>query len=223
MTGVQTCALPIYDGVTYSDKATFTGLAPGIYKVLVKVTATNCESTPAILLTIDSPETLSILPTVSVTRQPDCIVTTGTIEVTSPAAGTGYEYSVNGGTSYVPTRTFTGLVPGNYSVKIKDIATGCESVATLLTINPIPPAPAAPTVSVIQPTCVVPSGTITVTAPPGVAYQYSINGADYQAGAVFANLAPGNYPVTVKEIATGCVSTATVRIINPLPDRKSVV
>ena len=206
------------DGITYSDKATFTDLPPGIYKLKVNVTATNCQSTPAILLTIDPPQTLSILPTASVTRQPDCYNPTGTIEVTSPAAGTGYAYSVNGGTTYFATRTFTGLDPGNYSVKIKDIATGCESVETLLTINPIPPAPAAPTVSVIQPTCLVPSGTITVTAPLGAAFEYSINGTDYQAGPVFANLTPGNYSVTVKDIVTGCVSLATVRIINPVPD-----
>ena len=206
------------DGITYSDKATFTGLAPGDYKLRVKVTATNCQSAQAILLTVVPPETLLILPTASVTRQPDCYDPTGTIEVTSPAAGTGYAYSVDGGTTYVPTRTFTGLAPGNYSVKIKEISTGCESVAILLTINPIPPAPAAPTVSVIHPTCLIPSGTITVTAPLGAAYEYSINGTDYQAGTVFANLAPGNYPVTVKEIATGCVSLATVRIINPVPN-----
>jgi gliding motility-associated-like protein len=206
------------DGITYSDKATFTGLAPGIYNLKVKVTVTDCQTTPAILLTVDPPETLSILPTASVTRQPDCIVTTGTIEVTSPAAGSGYEYSVNGGTTYFATRTFTGLVPGDYSVKIKDIATGCESVEIIRTINPIPPAPAAPTVSVIHPTCLIPSGTITVTAPLGVAYEYSINGTDYQAGTVFANLAPGSYPVTVKEIATGCVSLATARIVNPVPN-----
>lgn len=206
------------DGITYSDKATFTGLPPGEYKVKVKVTATNCQSTPAIVLTIDEPPTLAILPTASVTRQPDCIVTTGTIDITSPAAGTGYEYSVNGGATYFATRMFTGLVPGNYSVKIKDIATGCQSLETILTINPIPPAPAAPTLSVIHPTCLIPSGTITVTAPLGVAYEYSINGTDYQAGPVFANLAPGNYPVTVKEIATGCVSSATARIVNQVPD-----
>ncbi|MDP3912112.1 MAG: gliding motility-associated C-terminal domain-containing protein [Bacteroidota bacterium] len=204
----------LFEDVEIKNNSATVKVKPGDYNNL-KLTANRCSSADGVNVKVQDGTELILI--ASVTRQPDCIVTTGTIEVTSPATGTGYEYSVNGGTTYFAARTFT-LAPGDYSVKIKDIATGCESVEIILTINPIPPAPVAPTVVVFNPTCLIPSGTITVTAPLGVAYEYSINGTDYQAGRVFANLSPGSYPVTVKEIATGCVSPATARIVNPVPN-----
>ncbi len=68
--------------------------------------------------------------------------------------------------------------------------------------------------TIIQPTCVVPTGTITVTSPVGTGYSYSINGVNYQSGTLFSNLVPGSYNLTVKNSA-GCISSATVAVINP--------
>ena len=63
---------------------------------------------------------------------------------------------------------------------MKDAA-GCISAATQVTINGAPGAPAAPTASAtLQPTCAVPTGTITVTAPTGAGLTYSIDGTTYQ-------------------------------------------
>ncbi|MCG2612625.1 hypothetical protein LZZ90_14035, partial [Flavobacterium sp. SM15] len=77
-------------------------------------------------------------------------------------------------------------------------------------VNPIPANPAAPTASVtVQPTCTVPTGTIVVTAPTGATLEYSVNGVSYQASGTFTGLPPGGYNVTVRDTATGCVSSAT--------------
>ena len=66
-----------------------------------------------------------------------------------------------------------------YDVTVKDAA-GCISAATQVTINGAPGAPAAPTASAtLQPTCAVPTGTITVTAPTGAGLTYSIDGTTY--------------------------------------------
>ncbi|MFN4763943.1 HYR domain-containing protein [Gillisia sp. Q332] len=51
-------------------------------------------------------------------------------------------------------------------------------------------------VEVIQPTCEVPTGTITVQTEEGLTY--SINGTDYQESEVFIDLEPGTYSVTAQ-------------------------
>ena len=48
--------------------------------------------------------------------------------------------------------------------------------------------PAAPTVTLTQPTCILATGTITVTAPTGAGMTYSIDGLTYQASATFSGL-----------------------------------
>src|SRR5437868_4240869 len=105
-----------------------------------------------------------LAPVGAVTTQPTCTTPTGTITVTAPS-GANIQYSVGG--AYQVSGVFSGLVPGSYNVTAKDISTGCISSATVLVVNAIPANPAAPTVSVTQPTCTTPTGTITVTAPTG--------------------------------------------------------
>lgn len=48
-------------------------------------------------------------------------------------------------------------------------------------------------------------------------YEYSINGVNYQASTTFANLAPGNYNVTVRDVISGCVSSPFAVTVNPVP------
>ena len=65
--------------------------------------------------------------------------------------------------------------------------------------------PAAPTVSVVQPTCLAPTGSITITAPTG-GYTYSVDGTNYQPATTFTGLIPNTYNVTVEDVASGCIS-----------------
>jgi gliding motility-associated-like protein len=127
-----------------------------------------------------------------------------------------YEYSIDGVT-YQTNPVFSNLTPGSYNVTVKDTATGCISLATVLVVNPIPANPASPTASVtVHPTCTTPTGTIVVTAPTGATIQYSVGGA-YQSSGTFSNLTPGSYNVTAQDTATGCISVATVLVVNPIP------
>ena len=117
-------------------------------------------------------------PTASATLQPTCAVPTGTITVTAPT-GAGLTYSIDGTTYTNTTGIFTLVAPGTYNVTVKD-AGGCISAATQVIVNGAPGAPAAPTASAtLQPTCAVPTGTITVTAPTGAGLTYSIDGTTY--------------------------------------------
>lgn len=65
------------------------------------------------------------------------------------------------------------------------------------------------TLTTVQPTCTVATGSITVTEPLGTDYTYSIDGTNFQSSPNFTNVASGNYTVTVKDL-NGCTGTASV-------------
>jgi hypothetical protein len=72
------------------------------------------------------------IPAATVTEQPNCIVTTGTITVTSPVAGTNYSID---GLDYTNTNgIFSGVLPGSYTVRART-ASGCISTSTPVTVN----------------------------------------------------------------------------------------
>jgi len=218
-TGTITVTAPIgagytysVDGTNYQSGTTFSGLATGSYNVTVK-NSDGCISA-ATTLTINAQPLTPAAPTASVTAQPTCGISTGTITVTAPL-GAGYTYSVDG-TNYQSGTTFSGLATGSYNVTVKN-SDGCISTATTLTINTQPLTPAAPTASVTaQPTCAVSTGTITVTAPIGAGYTYSVDGTNYQSGTTFSGLATGSYNVTMKN-SDGCISLSTPLTINTQP------
>jgi gliding motility-associated-like protein len=200
---------------TYQANPVFTGVGVGSYNVTVKNTANGCVSI-ATLVTVNPPPVPPVAPTATVTTQPTCSVPTGTITITAPV-GAGLEYSING-TTYQTGLVFTGVAAGTYNVTVRNTATNCTSTATILVVNAAPGAPAAPTATVTsQPTCAVPTGTITITAPTGANLQYSIDGITYQAGLVFTGLASGSYNVTVKNTLTNCTSAATILVVNAAP------
>ena len=75
-----------------------------------------------------------------------------------------------------------------------------------------------PSASITQPTCSVPTGTITLDQPSGTGYSYSVGGA-YQSSPVFSNLPAGDYTLSLQN-SGGCVSSETTTVtINdqPLP------
>jgi len=195
------------DGKTYASSATFSGVTAGTYNVTVKNSAGCISASTAAVIT--APVTLAA-PVVSLT-QPTCSVTTGTIKITAPT-GSGYTYSING-TTYTSSTTFSKLITGTYNVTAKNCA-GCVSAPAVAVINAVATL-AAPTVTTTQPSCAAVSGIIKVTAPTGTGYTYSIDGKNYTSCTTFSGLNAGTYYVTVKN-CTGCLSTATVVVINTL-------
>ncbi|GGB75649.1 hypothetical protein GCM10007424_14480 [Flavobacterium suaedae] len=169
----------------------------------------GCESEvrTAVTVYIHTVET----PTVQL-LQPTCAEPTGTIEITAPL-GTEYEYSIDG-ENFQVSPVFEGVTAGTYQVYAS--VDGCESVAVEANIDEAPEAPEVATVTVIQPACNNPYGSIEVTAPVGAEYEYSIDGVNYQESAMFADLLPGTYEVTVNNV-DGCTSTTSGITINEVP------
>ncbi|WP_297332187.1 gliding motility-associated C-terminal domain-containing protein [Flavobacterium sp.] len=122
------------DGTTFQSGTLFTGLAPDIYTVTVR-NADGCTSTADVI--IDEPtgaEVATYLET-----QPTCTITTGMIEVIAPA-GAGFSYSLDGGTTYQPTRFFDNLAPGSYTITVQN-PDGCTSETEIIIIDEIPTPP----------------------------------------------------------------------------------
>ena len=112
-------------------------------------------------------------------------------------------YSWNGG-SYSTSGTYTYHTNN---------AVGCDSLVTLvLTVGESIPNPVT---TLVQPTCSVATGTITITSPLGSGLQYSIGGA-YQTGTTFNSVPSGIYSVTVKTVP-GCISSSSSATVNPQP------
>ena len=197
-------------GGAFQSSPIFAGLVPNTYTLTVRSTTDNtCTTDSSSTVIIDAIPTAPLVPVASVTVQPTCALPTGTIVFTTQ---TDVEYSIDG-TNFQASATFSGLIPNTYTLTVRSTVDGtCETVGAILTVDPVPGAPATPVASAtVQPTCAVPTGTIVITAPIGGSLEYSINGADYQSGLTFAGLDPDNYSVSIRD--TGditCVSTGGV-------------
>ena len=127
--------------------------------------------------------------------------------------------STNAGITLTDTNVIVaaGTPAGSYTLtyQICQISnpTNCETATVFVTVFG---QTAGPTVSFIQPTCQLATGTITVTAPLAVGLTYSVNGSSYQSSPIFAGLAPNSYNVTVNS-GGDCVSSVTVTEINLQP------
>ena len=192
------------DGTNYQVGTTFINLGPGPYNVTVRRTADNtCVSNP-IVLNVDN-AVAPANPVISVTTQPSCASTTGTVSVTG--ADPALEYSIDGGATWVANGIFPGLTPNTYTVIARAVTDhSCASgVSNTVTVDNVT-TPSAPTATVAQPACGATTGTITV-APLDPTLEYSIDGGTtWVANGVFTEL-PGNYFIIAEwSLLTACVS-----------------
>jgi len=136
-------AYSINGGTSYQSSATFNGLTPNVtYNITVRDVNTGC-------LSAATPYTINPLPAsppapVGSITQPNCLVTTATIALTSPV-GADLEYSIDGGTTYLPWVNFPWLTPNvSYSISVRNTTTSCISPTTVFVVNAIPANPTAP-------------------------------------------------------------------------------
>jgi gliding motility-associated-like protein len=207
------------DGTTYQESNVFGSLASKNYTLYVRNSAdATCVTTSPTQVTINAVPLQPIATTTSIV-QPTCAVQSGTIVITQQ---TGMEYSLDN-TTYQGSNTFTGLIPGSYTLYVRNSGDlTCAIVSSsVVTINSVPTSPIAPTLfSVVQPTCAIPSGTITIVTQTGV--EYSLNGSTYQTSEMFSGLVPNTYILYVRNIvdhtcSVQSVSSVLVDALPPLP------
>ena len=166
------------------------------------VTATATVGTCATSTTKQVTVTVNQIPTVAITGNTTfCQGNTETLSATSGYAQ--YAWSNGGRNASIDVTT-----SGSYSVTVTNNS-GCQNNASVtVTVLPVPATPTA--TSVNNTSCASPNGSITVTAPTGSNYTYSIGGA-FQSATTFSNLSAGNYTLTVKN-SSGCTSTTEVEV-----------
>ncbi|UEG50627.1 T9SS type A sorting domain-containing protein [Ferruginibacter lapsinanis] len=205
------------NGVDYTNtNGVFTIAAGAAYSITAKNSA-GCVSSPA-TGTLNAQPVTPAAPLVDVT-QPTCTTATATITITSDKTGLVFS---SDGTNYTNTSgVFSNILAGSsYSITAKTINGGCVSPARTGTVNVQPNVPTQPTASVTTaPTCIAPTGTITVTAPTGANIRYSINGTDYtNTNGAFTGLTPGtSYNITAKDINSTCVSVVRSVAVPAVP------
>ncbi|MFN5734999.1 MAG: tandem-95 repeat protein, partial [Flavobacteriales bacterium] len=189
-----------------TNNTTFNILATG-------TSPTSCSGQLSQTVTVTVTNTPNA-PTLGTITQPTCGTPSGSVVISSPASGTGFEYAIDNG-SFQASNAFSGIAAGTHQFTVRPNGSTCVSAQTPVTINAVPSLPATPGVSLTQPTCATPTGTIAFTTQAGV--QYGVNGT-FQAGASFAGLAPGNYTIAVRSTTDNtCVTNGTAQIINAVP------
>jgi PKD repeat protein len=208
--GYGTYEYSINGGAAWQASGSFTGLAPATYTVVIRDAAhTACVITLNAALVITQPAVMTA--TVTPLMVTCNGANDGKITISGAAGGYGtYQFSINGGTTWQGSGTFTNLAPASYNVQIRDAAnTACVIIlnpALLITQPPVLSATLAKT----NVTCFGGNdGTITISAPSGGygTYEYSVNGGgSWQASGNFTLLTPGAYNVLIRDAAnTGCI------------------
>lgn len=138
--------------------------------------------------------------------------TDGSIQAVATGAA-GLIFSINGGTGFQSSGTFTNLAPGNYTVTAKSPA-GCTATGNF-TVNVGDPCLGKTITLVVTATgtdkC-QPTGSIAVIASGSTGFTYKLNaGGTYQGSNVISNVNSGTQTVFVKD-AGGCEQSASVNI-----------
>ncbi len=196
-------------GITFQASSTFTGLGAGTYNVVVE-DANGCQSTSTETITEPTPVTYT---------STDVNLTCngggdGSIDLVAAGGnGSPYQYSIDGGTTFQASGTFTGLAAGTYNIVVEDV-NGCQATGTITLTEPA--AISIDNIATVDPSCGSSNGSITITASNGVSpYQYSIDGGTtFQASNSFAGLAAGSYSIVVED-ANGCQQTTSASLTNP--------
>ena len=186
-------------------------LNPGTYKLKIR-DAANPACIIALFPDITITEPAALTATATKTNVNCFGASDGTITINGSAGGYGsYEYTINGGSSWQTSPSFTGLIPGFYNVKMRDLANPACIFTVNGSLNVTQPQMLSGNVSKTNVTCNGSSdGTISITSPSGGygTYEYSIAAGIWQSSGSFAGLSPGSYDVQIRDKAhTGCVVT----------------
>ncbi len=124
---------------------------------------------------------------------------------TTPTGGTGSPTAPTPSTASVGTTSYW----------VSQTVNGCESNRAQIDVI-VNETPDSPSADVTQPTCEVPTGTITVTSST-TGLSFSIDGTNYtNTNGIFTGVNPGNYNLTAKN-SYECISAATPIVINTVP------
>jgi large repetitive protein len=184
---------------TYTAVATYTACNGNVIIVQDDVVVNPSPNAPSVNLTDAS--------------IPTCGQSNGQIIVSASGGVPGYQYSIDGGTTYQSSGTFSGLASGTYNISVLD-NNGCSGGIIVPLIEPN-----ALQISLVGQTdasCLgFSDGAIEVAASGGTApYNFSINGVSNGNNVNFNNLSAGDYTIVVTD-GSGCTNQIVVSVQEP--------
>jgi|GEM_PF-4267034 len=189
VSGTGTIMYSIDGGVTFQTSNVFTGLSEGDYTIIVR-DELLCEVSVMIAV-----EGCDVTFTVEVRWASEAGANDGSIRVTASGGEEPYEYSRDGGVTYQPGSFFRNVLPGEYTVVVRD-AQGC-----MFSMVVVVPACGITAVITTTPesTGNMMDGTISIVASDAAApVRYSIDGGvNYQSSPDFSDLDAGTYQVMI--------------------------
>jgi Secretion system C-terminal sorting domain/SprB repeat len=194
-------------------------LTTGIHTVQSR-NSNNCTS-PLTTFTISAQPITPPAPTVGTITQPNCTVSTGNVILNGLPTG---NWVINPGTIAGNTANFTvgTLAAGDYNFTVTN-SIGCTSVLSgNVLINNVVGAPIAPSINVVQPTCSISTGTLTInSATTGLIF--SLDGGAFAAYPIggYTGITSGNHSLIAQNIS-GCLSPFANFVINMEPTAPSV-
>ncbi|HEU4555706.1 MAG TPA: gliding motility-associated C-terminal domain-containing protein, partial [Chitinophaga sp.] len=195
------------DGHTWQSGPDFTQLRAGTYTIYVQ---DSLQHLGKATVQLREPAALTI------SGQHAAASCNGNAQISVQATGgtPPYVYSRDNGRTWQQANSFTQLLPGDYSILVKD-QHGCTTGTRMHLAAPDPLEIAT---VIRNATCYESSnGSISIKAGGGgLPYQYSINGLTWQDDAVFTHLPRGIYTVFVKD-HNGCILEKKAEITAPPP------
>ena len=198
------------DGSDFQSALTFSDIVPNTYTLTVK-NGGGCLSN-GVTVAVNAAASAPSQPTF-IKTDATCINSKGSITILTPL-GTDLSYTIDG-SNFQSQLVFSDLLPNTYNIIVKNTA-GCLSATTIAVINASPGTPVVPTVSVSQPTCGNPSGSVTVQNPLGSQFTYSKDGVAFQSAPMFLNISAGTYNIVYND-GSGCISASATATINAQP------
>lgn len=184
-----------------SNLGPISGLGAGVYQIEV-TDANNCSSS----VSIEVFSTVSLETSISDVVQPNCAVNSGSFNVNVIGGTSPYSFVLNGNQNN--NGVFNNVSPGTYIVTTTD-ANGCVSTSTVTISAPL--SLVASIETVVDATCGLLNGQISVNVSQGTApYTYTIGG-NLNVSNVFTDLASGTYEITVTD-ANLCSASFTVEV-----------
>lgn len=197
--------------IPFQTSNIFTGLTAGSYDVYVK-DVNGCVYFQTNIIAANNPNSLVVS---AVIMSITCANPTGTISINATGGTAPYQYSLDNGANYYASNVFTGLTPGNYTIKVRDYQNTTFSITAIITQGSVPVI----NITATNINCKgETSGSITANVTGGLApYTYSLDNGPYINGnssMTFTNLYADTHNITVKD-TNGCLTTTQVVITEP--------
>ncbi len=213
------------EGLEYSKETddltyTFDNVPVGPHRIRV-LDKYGCELSPIINKEVTAPKVITA--EAKITKDYTCLAK-GEITVSNPQNGTGYEYSKDGGTTYVGDPVFKNLEDGEYIIMVRDANTkDCPVPIKKITIDPLQKVEKI-SFDVTEIECEEANLTVTATGTNGVTnFEYRIiapkaEETPYQTNSKFLGLNEGvTYTFEVKTTPHLCTKTQSITIKEIVP------